>query len=186
MDISKFEANSAIMRIFCISIFLLLSHLTQAQHNVILKSGEKLHGVVMLIRNDTLHMAVDRKIKKIELRYVSSIFFDEYVPYDGRLLLNDEIKTIKSGKYIIEYQMKERKMVKAPIVSVGTEDKGKVVVEVTVNRSGLVMKAVPGITGSTTSNEYLLTKAKFAAQGARFEKSTLAPVEQKGTIIFTY
>jgi len=174
------------MRILCVSILLLVSYFTQAQHNVILKSGEKLHGVVLLIRNDTLHMAVDRKIKYVELKYVSSIFFDEYVPYDGRLLLSDEVKTITSGKYVIEYQMKDRKMEKAPIVSVGTEDRGKVVVEVTVNRSGLVMKAVPGITGSTTSNEYLLTKAKFASQGARFEKSKLAPVEQKGTIIFNY
>jgi hypothetical protein len=59
-------------------------------------------------------------------------------------------------------------------------------VEVTVNRSGLVMKAVPGITGSTTSNEYLLAKAKFASQGARFDRSLVAPVEQKGTIIISY
>jgi len=157
-----------------------------AQHTVVMKTGEKLKGVVLEINNDTLHMAIAREINHIELKYISSIFFDEYVRYDGSLLLDEEPKTIMSGDYLIEYQMKDRELVKAPVISIGTEDKGRVVVEVTVNRSGLVMAAVPGITGSTTSNEYLLTKAKFAAQGAQFEKSKVAPVAQKGTIIITY
>ena len=139
-----------------------------------------------MIREDTVHMSVNMNMKYIELKYVSSIFFDEYVAYDGSLLLEDELKSIRYGDYLIEYQMKDRLMLKPPRVSIGTEDKGKVVVEVTVNRSGLVMKAEPGITGSTTSNEYLLTKAKFAAQTARFEQSKVAPIEQKGTIIITY
>ena len=174
------------MRIICISIFVLISTFVQAQHNVILKSGEKLKGVVLMIRHDTLHMSVGRNMKYIELKYVTSIFFDEYVAYDGRLLLDDDMKSIRSGDYIIEYQMKDRMLLKPPKISIGTEDKGRVVVEITINRSGLVMKSEPGITGSNTSNEYLLTKAKFAAQAARFEPSKIAPVEQKGTIIITY
>ncbi|MBL4658352.1 MAG: hypothetical protein JKX73_10150 [Flavobacteriales bacterium] len=166
--------------------FLILSMNLLAQHSVILKSGEKLAGVVLMIRNDTLHMSVERKMNFIELKYVSSIFFNEYVPYDGELLLDDDVKTMMSGDYLIEYQMKDRTLVTPPVISIGTEDQGKVVVEVEINRSGLVMKANPGITGSTTSNEYLLTKAKFAAQGARFEQSKVAPVVQKGTIIISY
>jgi len=166
--------------------FCLFFKLSIAQHSVILKSGDRLNGVVMAIKDDTLHFAINRKINMIEMKYLSSIFFDEYVPYDGRLLLDEEIMTMKSGNYLIEYQMKDRKMIHPPKVSIGTEDHGKVVVEVTINRSGLVMSSNPGINGSTTSNEYLLTKAKFAAQGARFEKSTNAPVEQKGTIIISY
>ncbi len=162
------------------------SLIVYGQHSVILKSGEKLQGVVLALKNDTLQIAIDREMTLIDMKEVSSIFFDEYVPYDGSLLLDDEVKFIKSGKYLIEYQMKDRKMTNAPVVSIGTEDKGKVVVEVTVNRSGLVMKAIPGITGSTTSSEYLLTKAKFAAQGARFEPSPNGPIEQKGTIAITY
>ena len=106
--------------------------------------------------------------------------------YDGSLLVDQEEKTVRSGDYLIRYQMKDRDITLAPRVSIGTEDKGVVVVEVTINRSGLVMKAVPGVTGSTTTNEYLLTKAMFAAQGARFEKSSVAPVSQKGTITITY
>ena len=157
-----------------------------SQHSVILKSGERLQGVVLSLKNDTLHMAIEREMTLIDLKEVTSIFFDEYVPYDGSLLLDDEVKFIKSGKYLIEYQMKDRLMTNAPVVSIGTEDRGKVVVEVTVNRSGLVMKATSGITGSTTSSEYLLTKAKFAAQGARFEPSPNGPISQKGTIAITY
>jgi len=169
-----------------VAVFLMNGINSYAQHNLILKTGEKLNGVVLMIRHDTLHMSVNRNMRYIELKYVSSIFFDEYVAYDGRLLLDDQVKTIMSGDYLIEYQMKDRNLIKPPTISIGTEDKGTVVVEVTVNRSGLVMKAVPGITGSTTSNEYLLTKAKFASQGAQFNKSMVAPVEQKGTIIISY
>ncbi|HIA36603.1 MAG TPA: hypothetical protein EYN89_07670 [Flavobacteriales bacterium] len=167
-------------------VFCLVFTLCFAQHNVILKTGEKFNGVVMAVKDDTLHMAIKREMVFVELKYISSIFFDEYIPYDGSLLLDEKIKTMRSGEYLIEYQMKDRKMIHPPKISIGTEDHGKVVVEITINRSGLVMVSNPGIAGSTTSNEYLLTKAKFAAQGARFEKSKVAPVEQKGTIIITY
>lgn len=167
-------------------ILFLISFGLSAQHSVILKSGEKLQGVVLMIRNDTLHISVQREMEFIELKDVSSIFFNEYVPYDGGLLLDDELKSMRSGDYVIEYQMKDRNLTTPPVISIGTEDRGKVVVEIEINRSGLVMKANPGITGSTTSSEYLLAKAKFAAQGARFEQSKMAPVVQKGTIIITY
>jgi len=158
----------------------------QAQHHVVMKSGEKITGVVLGIKNDTLQIAIQRELTLVEMKYVSSIFFDEYVAYDGSLLLDQEEKAIRSGNYLVRYQMKDRDIVLPPKVSIGSGDKGVVVVEVTINRSGLVMKAVPGVTGSTTTNEYLLTKAMFAAQGARFEKSGVAPVSQKGTITITY
>mgnify|MGYP001573302439 CR=1 FL=1 len=175
------------MKLFIYIIGLLtFSIVAGAQHTVVLKTGEKLNGVVLMIRNDTLHFAINRNLNYINMKSVSSIFFDEFVPYDGALLLDDEVQTITSDDYIIKYQMKDRKMTNPPKISIGTEDKGTVVVEVTINRTGVVMNAIPGITGSTTSNEYLLTKAKFAAQGSRFEQAPLAPVEQKGTIIISY
>ena len=171
---------------YTLLIVLICSDCSYSQHTIVLKTGEKLKGVVLGLENDTLKMAIQREFTMVEMKYVSSIFFDEYVAYDGSLLLNDETKTIKSGKYLIEYQMKDRDMINPPRISIGTEDKGTVVVEITINRSGLVIKSESGITGSNTSNEYLLTKAKFAAQGARFEKSAVAPIEQKGTITITY
>jgi hypothetical protein len=176
-----------LMKPICLILFLTVASLTlQAQHHVVMKSGEKISGVVLGIKYDTLQIAVQRELSLIEMKYVSSIFFDEYVAYDGSLLLDEEEKAVQSGAYLIRYQMKDRDITLPPKVSVGSGDKGIVVVEITINRSGLVMKAVPGVTGSTTTNEYLLTKAMFAAQGARFEKSGVAPVSQKGTITITY
>ncbi|MFH1322052.1 MAG: hypothetical protein ABII90_15545 [Bacteroidota bacterium] len=175
------------MKTIILSLILVFTcSLSIAQHNVILRSGEKLTGVVIEIKDDVLSLAVNMEIKKIDMKNVSSIFFNEYVAYDGSLQLDEEIKTIQSGDYLIKYQMKDRTIVKPPIISIGTLDKGTVAVEVTINRSGLVMRAVPGISGSTTSNNYLLTKAKVAAQSAMFDKNSLAPIEQKGTIIITY
>ena len=77
-------------------------------------------------------------------------------------------------------------MTKAPVISNGTETRGTVVVAVTIDRYGIVQKTKPGITGSTTTNEYLYIKAEFAAKGARFNETTTGPIETKGTISITY
>jgi colicin import membrane protein len=63
---------------------------------------------------------------------------------------------------------------------------GRVVVEVSVDRSGKVVQAVPGTKGSTTLDDYLLKVAKDAAMGARFEVKADAPVIQKGTITYNF
>ena len=66
------------------------------------------------------------------------------------------------------------------------QEGGKVVVEVSVDRSGKVIQARPGITGSTTLDEYLLKVAKEAALKARFEAKSDAPAVQKGTITYNF
>jgi len=66
------------------------------------------------------------------------------------------------------------------------QEEGKVVVEVSVDRSGKVTQAIPGIKGSTTLNEYLLKVAKEAALKARFDPKSDAPVIQKGTITYNF
>ena len=63
---------------------------------------------------------------------------------------------------------------------------GKVVVEVSVDRSGKVIQARPGFTGSTTLDDYLLKVAKEAALKARFEAKSDAPAVQKGTITYIF
>lgn len=157
-----------------------------AQHTVVLISGDKVEGVVMEIKNDTLFFAVQLQMTKIPLKKVSSIFFNEYVAYDGELIANGEPQTIWSGEYLIKYVIKDRTMITPPKISIGSEDKGTVVIEVVVDRYGNVLEAQPGVTGSTTSNKYLLTKAKFAAQGAKFSKHMTGPVRTKALIIITY
>lgn len=66
------------------------------------------------------------------------------------------------------------------------QGEGKVVVEVSVDRSGKVVQAVPGTKGSTTLDEYLLKVAKDAALEARFETKPDAPLIQKGTITYNF
>ena len=63
---------------------------------------------------------------------------------------------------------------------------GKVVVEITVDKQGNVTDAVPGVKGSTTLNEQLLSAAKKAALKAKFDKKPDAPSYQKGTITYFF
>lgn len=68
---------------------------------------------------------------------------------------------------------------------VGNED-GKVVVQVTVDKSGRVTKAEPGMKGSNTANPELLSAAKRAALQARFNVDGTAPSYQTGTITYRF
>ncbi|MFZ2287720.1 MAG: energy transducer TonB [Bacteroidales bacterium] len=63
---------------------------------------------------------------------------------------------------------------------------GIVVVALTVDRSGRVTEATPGIKGSTTLDENLLKLAKEAALKTKFESSNDAPIIQKGTITYDF
>lgn len=159
-----------------------------AQHSVVLKTGEKIEGIVMELLDDELTVYVNRQPKKIMLRDVSSIFFDEYVEYDGSLLDDTPIKKIKSadGEYTVEYQIKDRDMIQAPKLSNATQKQGTVVVEIIVNRSGTVLKVKSGVTGSTTSDEYLLTKAEYACKGIKFNEHMTGPLETKGLVTIHY
>lgn len=66
------------------------------------------------------------------------------------------------------------------------QKEGVVVVAITVDRSGRVTDATPGIKGSTTLEVDLLKLAKEAALKTRFESSNDAPIIQKGTITYVF
>ena len=68
---------------------------------------------------------------------------------------------------------------------IGNED-GKVVVQVTVDKSGRVTKAEAGVKGSNTANPELLSAAKRAALQARFNVDGTAPSFQTGTITYRF
>lgn len=174
------------MKCFFTLLFITCSFLSISQHTVVLKSGEKIEGVVMSVNNDVLSFYSNQMMQKIELVDVVSIFFNEHVAYDGRFDPTEELKKIESGKYMIQYQMKDRTMTKAPPISNATENKGRVVVKVTIDKYGIVKRAKAGASGSTTSNNYLYIKAEFAAKGARFNEHKTGPLETKGTIIIDY
>jgi outer membrane biosynthesis protein TonB len=86
----------------------------------------------------------------------------------------------------ISYDLAGRGFQKLPLPKYDYQGEGKVVVEVSVDRSGKVIQAIPGIKGSSTLDEYLLRVAKEAALEAQFEVKSDAPAVQKGTITYNF
>jgi colicin import membrane protein len=86
----------------------------------------------------------------------------------------------------ISYSLQGRGSLDIPRPKYDYQVEGRVVVEVSVNRSGEVIAATPGKSGSTTLDEYLLKVAKDAALKARFEVKQDAPPIQKGTITYNF
>lgn len=66
------------------------------------------------------------------------------------------------------------------------KESGTVVVTIWVDRTGKVVKAIPGARGTTTSSTELNRLAQEAALKARFNSKTDAPEEQKGTITYHF
>jgi len=95
-------------------------------------------------------------------------------------------KGFGTGDKGISYNLQGRGFQALPPPKYDYQGEGRVVVEVSVDRSGKVVQATPGTKGSTTLDEYLLKVAKEAALGARFEVKQDAPVIQKGTITYNF
>jgi outer membrane biosynthesis protein TonB len=91
-----------------------------------------------------------------------------------------------TGASGISYNLQGRGFQALPQPKYDYQGEGRVVVEVSVDRSGKVVQATPGTKGSTTLDEYLLKAAKEAALGARFEVKQDAPAIQKGTITYNF
>ena len=91
-----------------------------------------------------------------------------------------------TGNSGISYDLQGRGFQSLPNPKYEYQGEGKVVVEVSVDRSGKVTQAVPGGKGSTTLDEYLLSVAKEAALKATFESKPTAPLIQKGTITYNF
>lgn len=173
-----------------IKLFLLILSLgsttLMAQHTLVLSSGQKVECVVMSLNNDVLAVMIDGKEKEFQMKNVSSIFFKEYVPYDGVFIPEASEKEVIVDGFTVRYNMKDRSLERKPKVSIGTEDRGAVVVSIVIDRYGNVISAVPGAPGSTTSNSYLYTKAEAAAKSAKFSENLKGPLETEGTITIVY
>ncbi len=65
-------------------------------------------------------------------------------------------------------------------------ESGIVVVQIEVDRSGQVIRATPGVKGTTNSAACLLDPAKRAALATRFNSDSEAPSKQVGTIIYNF
>ncbi len=66
------------------------------------------------------------------------------------------------------------------------QEEGVVVVEITVDKTGVVTNAQPILRGSTTQNSYLWNEARKAALRARFNPDANAPAYQKGTVTYHF
>ena len=83
------------------------------------------------------------------------------------------------------FTLKGRKMVDRPIINDDDQFEGRIVVEITVNRQGKVVKAV--ITrGSTATAGSMVQRALNAALKVSFSTDPEAPEEQFGTISFNF
>ena len=90
------------------------------------------------------------------------------------------------GNQGISYDLQGRGFQSLPTPKYDYQGEGRVVVEVSVDRSGKVIQATPGTKGSTTLDEYLLKVARDAALKARFDPKSDAPVVQKGSITYNF
>ncbi|HBX52594.1 MAG: hypothetical protein A2W98_09940 [Bacteroidetes bacterium GWF2_33_38] len=86
----------------------------------------------------------------------------------------------------ISFNLSGRKPEALPKPEYNSQEEGKVVVDVTVDRFGVVVKAIPGVKGSTTTDKTLWAAAKKAAEKTKFTKKADAPEEQKGTITYHF
>jgi outer membrane biosynthesis protein TonB len=84
------------------------------------------------------------------------------------------------------YRLGNRKAVSKPKPTYDCEEQGRVVVSISVDKSGRVISAQPGIKGTTNSATCLLTRAKEAALKTRFNSDSKAPTKQVGSIIYNF
>lgn len=165
-----------------VAIAILLPSFTFAQHKLTLKSGEAMNGKVAGIKDETLSFVFKGNVMTFPLSEVKAILFEDLASQS-----NPATKTsTTSGTKGVNYVMAGRKMTKQPVINNLTMEKGIVVVEITINKYGNVIKAEPGGEGTTTTSQYLLTKAKQAAESVQFDTNPVMPLEQKGTITITF
>ncbi len=85
-----------------------------------------------------------------------------------------------------DYNLGNRKPLNKPKPAYICNEEGLVVVRVEVNVSGKVIKATPGVKGSTNTAECLISQAKEAALKTMWQSDTNAPSKQVGTIKYRF
>lgn len=98
----------------------------------------------------------------------------------------DSLKsTFYSGESSVSYNLKDRYARFLPIPVFKCEFGGKVVVEISVNRKGIVQKATI-IESQSKADDCLWSVAVDAAGRSRFNENPNAPAMQKGTITYNF
>ncbi len=84
------------------------------------------------------------------------------------------------------YQLGNRKALSKPQPSYTCDEQGTVVVQISVDKSGRVTSANPGVRGTTNSAKCLLDQAKIAAMSTKWQSSDDAPEKQVGKIVYSF
>jgi hypothetical protein len=163
------------MKIITVFLLLLISLSLSAQHTLILKSGEKMNGILKSYNDGKAVFEFKGNEMKFNASEIASIVFDDR-----------PAAAEPTGQKGVSYVLEGRKLVKQPVFENLTMKKGIVVVAVTVDKYGSVLKANPGAEGTTTTDKYLLDLSKNAAQGAKFDNCPKCPLQMEGIITFTF
>jgi hypothetical protein len=174
---------------FLLSAFF-ISSFAFAQHTVVLKNGKTMTGKVVSLVNGVIQLDHNQTISTVKVSEISAIKFSEDGNYSSSASSqkNDEVgeKEMVTGDSFVRYKVADRNLVKAPRVDNMTQKKGTVVVSITIDKYGNVTKAIPGAAGSSTTDDYLFTKARQAAESAKFDNVPTAPLAQTGYIIINF
>lgn len=84
------------------------------------------------------------------------------------------------------YRLGGRKALNKKKFQQDCNESGTVVVEIKVNRQGKVIRANPGVKGTTNTSDCLLDPAKRAAMATKFNSDADAPSVQTGVIIYEF
>jgi outer membrane biosynthesis protein TonB len=84
------------------------------------------------------------------------------------------------------YQLGNRKALNTPRPKYICNEEGVVVVQISVDKSGVVINANPGVRGTTNSAKCLLEQAKIAAMNTKWQSDATAAETQVGKIIYNF
>lgn len=90
------------------------------------------------------------------------------------------------GNSGIGFDLSGRSMLLKPNIKDNSQETGKVVVKIKVDRTGKVIYAKYSLKGSTTNSAHLIKLAEEAAYSAKFNGDRNAAEEQFGSISFTF
>ncbi len=85
-----------------------------------------------------------------------------------------------------DYQLGNRKALSRPKPNYECEEEGLVIVAIEVDRNGKVIKATPGVKGSTNTAACLLSQAKIAALKTTWQADSKAGSKQIGIIKYRF
>ncbi len=88
------------------------------------------------------------------------------------------------GATYITYFLKDRRKIKIPVPTYKCESSGKVIVNIEVNRKGMVSSF--DIDPKSTSDDCLIKAAKASVKRSKFNQNYDAPSKQRGTITYVF